>query len=205
MSAKRPLIAGLTGSIGMGKSAVSAMFAEFGIPVFDADAQVHILQGPGGALVDTIEAAFPGTTSAAGVDRLALGAAVLNNKAKLAQLEGIVHPAVARARTEFLAQHSDDDIVLFDIPLLFEKGGAGSVDVVIVVSAPADIQRARVLARPGMTPEKFEQICALQIPDAQKRARADHVIDTAVSIEQTRGMVKKIVKKLRIALASDKK
>ncbi len=198
---KRPLIIGLTGSIGMGKSAVAAMFEEYGIAVFDADAAVHILQGPGGALVTDIESAFPGTTSIKGVDRQILGAAVLGNKEQLARLEAIIHPAVARARSTFLEAHAADEMIVFDIPLLFEKGGQDAVDTVIVVSAPADIQRARVLARPGMTQEKFEQILGLQTPDCEKRIWADHVIDTGGPMERTRGEVKKIIKKLRKPLA----
>ncbi len=196
---KRPLIVGLTGSIGMGKSTVAAMFGELGIPVFDADAEVHRLQGPKGALLPDIEAAFPGTTSENGVDRQALGACVLNNTDKLAILEAIVHPAVAKARADFLAANANSNLVIFDIPLLFEKGGADKVDVVIVVSAPADLQRQRVLKRPGMTPEKLNHILQLQTPDAEKRTRADYVIDTGGSIEHTRKAVQDLAEKLAAA------
>jgi len=189
VSKRRPFILGLTGSIGMGKSAVSSMFADLGVPVFDADAAVHALQGPGGALLGPIEAEFPGTTGARGVDRQKLGAAVFGNPRALARLEAIVHPAVAALRAAFLARHADKPLVVFDIPLLFEKGGRESVDAVAVVSAPADAQRARVLARPGMTAEKFGQILALQVPDAQKRAQADFVIDTGTTLEETRAAV----------------
>lgn len=189
----RPLIIGLTGSIGMGKSTVAAMFEERGVPVFDADAEVHRLQGPGGALLPAIEAAFPGTTGPAGVDRGKLGAQVFGDDAALARLEGIVHPAVAAARQAFLIEHASQPLVVFDIPLLFEKGGAVQVDRVVVVSAPAEVQRARVLARPGMTPEKFAQILARQVPDAEKRARADHVIDTGMTLAATRAAVGKLV------------
>jgi dephospho-CoA kinase len=199
--AARPFIIGLTGSIGMGKSTIAAMFEGEGVAVFDADAAVHKLQGPGGALVAEIEAEFPGTTSAAGTDRQKLGAAVLGDKARLAKLEGIVHPAVARERMAFFDAHMTDDMVVFDIPLLFEKGGADTVDAIMVVSAPANTQKARVLARPGMTAEKFEHILKLQIPDAQKRERADYVIDTGGSLEQSRDQVRIIIKKLRNALA----
>ena len=193
----RPLIIGLTGSIGMGKSTVAAMFEELGVPVFDADAEVHRLQGPNGALLQAIEAAFPGTTGPAGVDRAALGAQVFGDDDALARLERIVHPAVASARQAFLIEHAGQPIVVFDIPLLFEKGGAAQVDRVVVVSAPADVQRARVLARPGMTPEKFAQILARQVPDVDKRARAHHVIDTGTSLHATRESVARLVGELR--------
>ena len=198
---KKPLIIGLTGSIGMGKSAVAAMFADEGVPVFDADAAVHDMQKAGGELVAEIEAAFPGTTTVDGVDRKALGAAVFGNRDELAKLESLIHPAVAERRKAFLASHKDADMVVFDIPLLFEKGGQAGVDVTVVVSAPASDQRARVLARPGMVPEKFEQILKLQMPDADKRARADYVIDTGQDIAATRDDVRALVKKLREGLA----
>ncbi|MEP7348456.1 MAG: dephospho-CoA kinase [Sphingorhabdus sp.] len=197
----RPLIVGLTGSIGMGKSTVAAMFADEDIALFDADAAVHAMQAVGGELVAEIEAAFPGTTGADGVDRKALGVAVLGDRDKLAKLEAIIHPAVARRRAQFLADHWDDDILLFDIPLLFEKGGEAAVDVTVVVSAPASEQRARVLARPGMTTERFEHILAIQMNDADKRARADHVIDTGASLSETRTQVRNLVKSLREGLA----
>ena len=193
----RPLIIGLTGSIGMGKSTVAAMFEERGVPVFDADAEVHRLQGPDGALLPAIEAAFPGTTGPGGVDRGRLGAQVFGDDAALARLEAIVHPAVAAARQAFLIEHAGQQLVVFDIPLLFEKGGAAQVDRVVVVSAPAEVQRARVLARPGMTPEKFAQILARQVPDAEKRARADHVIDSGTSLAETRTAVGELVEQLR--------
>lgn len=196
-----PLIIGLTGSIGMGKSTVAAMFADEGVPVFDADAAVHELQKAGGALVPAIESAFPGTTGADGVDRKALGAAVFGDRDRLAKLESIIHPAVAEQRIAFLRDHADADLVLFDIPLLFEKGGHKGVDCVVVVSSPYALQRERVLARPGMTAEKFDQIVALQMHDADKRALADHVIETGQSLEQTRHNVRDLVKKLRAGLA----
>jgi len=190
----RPKILGLTGSIGMGKSTVAAMLRDLGVPVFDADAAVHELQGPGGALLPEIEAAFPGTTSPAGVDRATLGALVFGNPEQLARLEGIVHPAVAEMRRVFLQQNKGQALVVFDIPLLFEKGGAKGLDAVAVVSAPAETQRARVLARPGMTAGKFEQILALQVPDAEKRARADYVIDTGTDLASTRAAVERLVR-----------
>lgn len=179
----------------MGKSAVAAMFAELGVPVFDADAAVHALQGPQGALLPAIEAAFPGTTGPGGVDRAKLGAAVFGDPAALKRLEGIVHPAVAAMRRNFFADHADAPLVVLDIPLLFEKGAA-RVDAVVVVSAPAEVQRARVLARPGMTEAKFEAILKLQMSDAEKRARADHVIDTGVPLAETRAAVQRLVRGL---------
>jgi dephospho-CoA kinase len=193
----KPFVLGLTGSIGMGKSAVAAMLEKLGVPVFDADAVVRQLQGRGGALVDQIEAAFPGTTGPQGVDRPALGAAVFADPAALGRLEAIVHPAVRAARAAFLREHGGAPLVVFDIPLLFEKGGAQDVDAVLVVSAPEAEQRQRVLARPGMTPERFAAILELQLPDAEKRARADHVIDTGGSLADTEREVAALVEKLR--------
>lgn len=192
-----PFILGLTGSIGMGKSAVALMLRELGVPVFDADATVHRLQGPGGPLLPAIESAFPGTTGPGGVDRPALGARVFGDPAALARLEAIVHPAVAEERATFMLEHGGEALVVFDIPLLYEKGHGAGLDAVAVVSAPADMQRARVLARPGMTPEKFAQILALQVPDAEKRARADHVIDTGLTLAETRAQVAALVASLR--------
>ena len=192
----KPLILGLTGSIGMGKSTVAAMFAAAGVPVFDADAEVRALQGPEGTLVAPIEAAFPGSTGPEGVLRDELGAQVFGDPAALARLEAIVHPAVAAKRAQFLARHGDEPLVVFDIPLLFEKGGHAAVDRIVVVSAPPDVQRARVLARPGMTREKFAAILALQTPDAEKRARADHVIETGTSLEVTERAVLALIGEL---------
>ena len=197
----KPLIIGLTGSIGMGKSTVAAMFADEGMAIFCADAAVHDMQAAGGELVHEIEAAFPGTTGANGVDRKALGGIVLGDKDRLAELELIIHPAVARRRAAFLEQNASADMVVFDIPLLFEKGGHAHVDTTVVVSAPAPVQRARVLARPGMTTDRFEHILALQMNDADKRARADHVIDTGTSLAETRAQVRKIIQSLRAGLA----
>lgn len=193
----RPLIVGLTGSIGMGKSTVAAMFAGAGVPVFDADHEVRAMQGPGGALVPTIEAAFPGSTGPEGVLREKLGALVFGDKHALARLEAIVHPAVAERRASFLERHAEAPLVVFDIPLLFEKGGADAVDRVVVVSAPAAVQRERVLARAGMTEAKFADILALQTPDAEKRARADHIVDTGVSIEETEAEVLALIERLK--------
>ena len=192
-----PRIIGLTGSIGMGKSTVAAMFADAGVPVFDADAIVRAMQGPAGELVGEIEALFPGSTGDMGVLREKLGAEVFKNPLALARLEAIVHPAVARKRAAFLQDHADAPFVVFDIPLLFEKGGHAGVDHIVVVSAPAEVQRQRVLARPGMTPEKFAHILSLQTPDADKRERADTVIDTSQSLAETQADVMALIRRLR--------
>ena len=191
-----PKIIGLTGSIGMGKSTVAGMFRDLGVPVFDADATVRALQGPSGALLPAIEAAFPGTTGPDGVDRARLGAAVFGRPEELARLEAIVHPAVAIARERFLAQHCDSDLVVFDIPLLFERTGRGGMDAVVVVSAPAAMQKARVMARPGMSEAKFADILAAQMPDAEKRKLADYVVDTGTSLEETRQSLAKILERI---------
>jgi dephospho-CoA kinase len=187
------IILGLTGSIGMGKSTVARMFADEGVPVFDADAVVHALQGPAGALVARIEAAFPGTTGPKGVNRSTLAERVLAEPAALQRLEALVHPAVALERAAFLADHADAPVVVLDIPLLFEKGGAELVDKVAVVSADEEVQRLRTLARPGMTPEKYLRILVHQLPDAEKRARADFVIPTDCSLDETRASVRRIL------------
>ncbi len=187
------LVLGLTGSIGMGKSTVAAMFADEGVPVFDADAEVHRLQGAGGRLLPAIEAVFPGTTGDSGVDRPLLGRAVFGNADALRRLEAIVHPAVAEERAAFLESNRDRPLVVLDIPLLFEAGGWRQVDRIAVVSAPAEVQRARVLARPGMTVERFESILAKQMPDAEKRERADFVIPTGGSLEETRTAVRAVI------------
>lgn len=184
---------GLTGSIGMGKSTVAEMFAEEGIAVFDADAAVRRLQGPGGRLIPAIEQAFPGTTGPEGVDRVALGARVFGDDLALKRLEAIVHPAVGEERAAFLARHAEDAMVVFDIPLLFETGGDRHVDMVVVVSADPATQADRVLARPGMTRERLGEILARQIPDSEKRARADHVIPTDCPMDQTRAAVRRVI------------
>ena len=188
---------GLTGSIGMGKTTVAKMFADEGVPVFDADQVVHRLQGPEGALVAEIEGAFPGTTGAHGVDRGALSERVLGAPESLQRLEALIHPAVGRERDAFLAAHADSPLVVLDIPLLFEKGGWQDVDKIAVVSAPAEVQRARVLARPGMSDAKFEKILARQLPDAEKRSRADFVIPTGSGLDETRQSVRRILACLR--------
>ena len=183
----------LTGSIGMGKSTVAMMFADAGIPTFDADAVVRRLQGQGGRLVPLIEARFPNSTRDGAVDREALSAAVLGNRDELAALEAIVHPAVHHERTRFIVEHADSPALLFDIPLLFETGGDEAFDKVIVVSAGPELQRERVLARPGMTAGKFDQILDRQLPDEEKRERADFVVDTSGTLEQTRAQVRNIL------------
>lgn len=183
----------ITGSIGMGKSTVAAMFAEAGIPLFDADAEVRAMQAYGGKLIDAIETRFPGTTRGGAVDRDLLSARVLDDRDSLAALELIVHPAVMERREEFIDDHRDAPALLFDIPLLFETHGEGAFDKVIVVSAPPDVQRRRVLERPGMTPAKYDQILARQLPDETKRERADFVIDTGGSVDATRAQVDAIL------------
>ncbi|MDX3900601.1 MAG: dephospho-CoA kinase [Sphingobium sp.] len=186
-------IYGLTGSIGMGKSAVAAMLRREGVPLFDADAEVHRLQGPGGALVDAIEARFPGTTGPQGVDRAKLGAAVFGHPQELRALEAIVHPAVQASRKRFLRRHRSRAFVVLDIPLLFETGGDRRLAGVIVVTAPAWKQRRRVLARPGMTAARFRKILHLQTPDAEKRRRADHIIHTGTTFDRTRTQVRALI------------
>ena len=193
----RPFILGLTGSIGMGKSTVAGMLRDLGVPVFDADAEVHRMQGPGGALLPAIEEAFPGSTGPEGVKRAELGALVFADPAALARLEAIVHPAVAAERIDFMDSNWHAPIVVFDIPLLYERTGSAGLDAVAVVSAPAEEQRRRVLARPGMTVAKFEDILSRQMPDAEKRRRADHVIDTGHSLDETQRQVYELVTRLR--------
>lgn len=196
---------GLTGSIGMGKSAVAAMLRREGVPLFDADAEVHHLQGPGGRLIDAIEARFPGATGVDGVDRARLGAAVLGHPQELRALEAIVHPAVGASRKRFLRRNRGRALVVLDIPLLFETHAEKKLRGVIVVSAPAWKQRRRVLRRPGMTPAKFARILKLQMPDAQKRRRADIVIDTGATFEATRRQVRALVKRLRVLRSARQK
>lgn len=189
------LVLGLTGSIGMGKSTTSAMFQAEGVPVYDSDAAVHALYAAGGAAVAPVEAAFPGVVVDGAIDRARLSARVVGNSEALAKLEAIVHPLVGAHRIGFFekAEAEGHEIVVLDIPLLFETGGEKKVDKVVVVSAPADVQRARVLARPEMTPEKFEAILARQIPDAEKRARADFVIDTGQGLEAAHHQVRDLL------------
>ena len=189
----------LTGSIGMGKSTVAAMFERAGVPVFDADAVVRRLQGPGGALVARIGERFPGSIRGGILDREALARIVLDDQAQLADLEAIVHPAVYDARIAFIQDHRDAQALLFDIPLLFETGGEDEFDKVVVVSAPPDVQRARVLKRRGMTREKLDSILERQLPDQEKRARADFVIDTSGDLSTTEAQVRHILACLGVA------
>jgi dephospho-CoA kinase len=188
----------LTGSIGMGKSTVAKMFERVGVPVFDADAVVRGLQANDAQLIQAIGSRFPDTVSGGKLDRDELARRVLASPDKLAALEAIVHPAVHAARARFLLQHSDAPALLFDIPLLFETGGHEAFDKVIVVSAPASVQRERVLARPGMTPEKLDAILARQMPDEEKRRRADFVVDTGIDLSTTEDQVRDILSCLGI-------
>jgi dephospho-CoA kinase len=192
------IVAALTGSIGMGKSTVLAMFAELGTAVWNADEAVHRLYAKGGGAVAPIAAEFPQTITNGAVDRERLSGLVLNDAQRLKKLESIVHPLVAADRETFLARAraTGAKIAVLDIPLLFENRGESAFDAVIVVSAPYDVQRARVLARRGMTEEKFAAILARQTPDAEKRARADFVIDTGQNIEATRREVEAVLKEL---------
>jgi dephospho-CoA kinase len=194
MSDVKPFVLCLTGSLGMGKSTAAKFFAEAGVAVHDSDAVVHALYE--GEAVAAIEAAFPGTASGGKVDRVKLAARVIDDKAALARLEAIVHPLVAVAREKFLAdaQANGAPVVVLDIPLLFEIGGSDRCDAVVVVSAPAEIQRARALARPGMTEEKFVSLLAKQMPDAEKRARADFIVDSSQSFDHARAQVHDILK-----------
>jgi dephospho-CoA kinase len=183
----------LTGSIGMGKSTVARMFEAAGVPVFDADAVVRKLQGPGGALIEKIGELFPGCVRSGTLDRDCLAEIVLADRSKLAILEGIVHPAVRDWREAFIEEHRDAPALMFEIPLLFETGGEKDFDKVIVVSAPAEVQRARVLEREGMTADKLESILARQMPDEEKRRRADFVIDTGTDLSTTEAQVRDIL------------
>ena len=186
-------ILGLTGSLGMGKSTTAKFFVEEGVPVHDADAEVHRLYE--GEAAEAIEAAFPGTTTGGRVDRTALAARVLNDPAALKRLEAIVHPLVHAAERRVLAEASarGAKVAVLDIPLLFETGGDSRVDAVVVVTAPEDIQRQRVLARPGMTVAKLEAILEKQMPDVEKRRRADFIVDTSRGFEAARGQVRAIL------------
>ncbi|MDG2529803.1 dephospho-CoA kinase [Caulobacter endophyticus] len=193
------IILGLTGSIGMGKSTTAKMFEAEGAPVYDSDAAVHALYSVGGAAVAPVEAAFPGVVVDGAIDRARLSAQVVGDPEALEKLEAIVHPLVGAHRIGFFekAQGAGHDIVVLDVPLLYETGGQKNVHKVVVVSAPADVQRQRVLARPGMTAEKFEAILARQLPDAEKRARADFVVDTGKGLDAARDQVRDILTLLR--------
>ena len=189
----------LTGSIAMGKSTVARMFEAAGIPLFDADRVVHQLQVEDPKVVAAIAARLPGTVKDGKLDRDALRAAVLGDSVALEALEAIVHPAVEAARVAFIAAHGNAPALLFDIPLLFETGGADAFDKVIVVTAPTDIQRARALDRPGMTVEKLDAILSRQMPDAEKRRRADFVIENGGDLSETERQVEAIIACLGLA------
>jgi len=197
------IVLGLTGSIGMGKSTIAAMFADEGIAVFDADQAVHRLYQPGGAAVEPIRALFGNVVSDGAIDRKKLAASVLGDTTALKAVEDIVHPLVRAGRQRFLdqARLSGEAIVVIDIPLLFETGGDDAVDKVVVVTAPENMQRQRVLERPGMTVEKYERILAKQMPDAEKRKRADFVIDTSHGLEPARQQVREIIDALTARVA----
>jgi len=190
---------GLTGSIGMGKSTTAAMFAAEGAPVYDADAEVHRLQGPGGAAVEAIAAAFPGSVKDGAVDRQALGAAVFGHPERLQQLNGIVYPLLAVGRARFFAdaEAAGADMVVLDIPMLFETGGEARMDAVVVVTAPEHVQRERVLARPGYGADRLDAILARQMHDREKRARAHFVVDTGQGMDAARRQVRDIIALLK--------
>lgn len=192
------IIVGLTGSIGMGKSTTSAMFQAEGIPVYDADAAIHTLYSKGGAAVAPVEAAFPGVVVDGAIDRARLSAQVVGNPEALKRLETIVHPLAGESRKAFFeaALEKGAPMVVLDIPLLFETGGERNVNAVIVVSAPAELERQRVMERPGMTLEKLEAILARQLPDEDKRARADIVIDTSKGLDSAREQVRAAIARI---------
>ena len=193
------ILLGLTGSIGMGKSTTAAMFREAGVPVYDADAEVHAAYAKGGACVAPVGAAFPGVVKDGAIDREALRQAVHGDPAAFSRLNGVVHPIIAALRHRFFEEARAEcaDLVVLDIPLLFEGGGDRGVDAVAVVTAPPEVQRRRVLQREGMTPERLESILAQQMPDAEKRARADFVIDTGQGLEPVRRQVAEILAIMR--------
>lgn len=194
-------IVALTGSIGMGKSTTSTMFQDLGVPIWDADAAVHRLYSPGGAAIAPLQALIPEAIGPEGVDRGVLTARILQDATLLKQIEAIVHPLVGKDRADFLAaaREKGAPLVIVDVPLLFETGGEAYVDAVIVVSCPADIQKARVLARPGMTDEKFQAILARQTPDEIKRAKSDFVIETGLGLDAAREQVGKVYAALMAA------
>ena len=191
----RPFRLGLTGSIGMGKSTTAAMFLEEGIPVWDADAAVHRLYAPGGAAVGPLAALCPAALRDGGINRAALKDWIARDASALARIEAVVHPLVAADRAAFLDRASSD-IVVLDIPLLFEKGSEAEMDATLLVTAPPEVQRARVMARPGMTEAQFATILARQMPDAEKRARATHIVET-LSLDSTRAYVRALITHIR--------
>jgi dephospho-CoA kinase len=197
----KPFVIGLTGSIGMGKSETAKLFAAEGVPVHDADAAVARLYAKGGAAVEKIGCEFPGAVKNGVVDRAVLSALVLNDPAALRKLEALVHPLVAADRQKFIAA-ADAPIILFDVPLLFETGAEAEMDATVVASAPEAVQRARVLARPGMTAEKYASLQARQMTDAQKRQQAHYVVTTDRGLDHAREQVKMILADIRNKLAS---
>jgi len=196
-------IIGLTGSIGMGKSTTAAMFREAGIPVYDADAAVHAAYAVGGVAVGPVGEAFPGTVSEGRVDRESLRQQVLGNPDAMAKLNSIVHPLIGKSRADAFAAAtaSGADMIVLDVPLIYETGGDKNMDAVIVVSAPPEMQRERVLAREGMSPERLDAILAQQVPDAEKRKRADYVIDSGKGLEAARAQVTEVISALRAPAA----
>ncbi|WP_321395747.1 dephospho-CoA kinase [Emcibacter sp.] len=190
------ILVGLTGSIGMGKSETAHMFQSLGIPVFDSDAEVHRLMGPGGRAVPLVEKAFPGVSGETGIDRKELGRRVFGDDAALKKLEAILHPMVARERNLFIRRMrlQGHRIVVVDVPLLFETGGDRAVDYTVVVSAPALIQKSRVMARPGMTEQRLQAILEKQMPDVEKRRRADFVVQSGLGKRHARGQVSRIIR-----------
>jgi dephospho-CoA kinase len=191
----RPFIIGLTGAMGMGKSETARLFAAEGVPVFDADAAVHTLYAAPGTLGEKVESRFPGTVTTSGIDRAALSAQLARAPQNLAALEAIIHPALEAARDGFMEVHKSSPLVLFDVPLLLEIGLA--VDALVVASAPSQVQRARVLARPGMTEEKFTALSARQWSDDEKRAQAHYIVTTDKGLDHAREQVKMILAELR--------
>jgi dephospho-CoA kinase len=196
MSGQRPFVLCLTGSLGMGKSTAAKFFAEAGVPVHDSDATVHALYA--GEAVALVERAFPGSTTDGQIDRSKLAAMVINDAAALRRLEAIVHPLVSASREKFLAdaQARGAAIVVFDIPLLFETGAHGHCDAVVVVTAPPELQRQRAFERPGMTEEKFLALLAKQMPDGEKRRRADFIVDSSQAFDHTRAQIRDILKRI---------
>jgi len=193
------IVLGLTGSIGMGKTTTAALFREAGVPVYDADAAVHALYAPGGAAVARVEAAFPGVVVEGAVDRRKLSDQITADPSGLARLEAIVHPLVAAERAAFLESVNGADVVVLDIPLLFETHLEGLVEAIVVVSAPQELQRRRVLSRPGMTEEKLSALLARQTPDVEKRGRADFIIETDAGLDAAARRVREILATVREA------
>jgi dephospho-CoA kinase len=205
MTAKRPILVGLTGSIGMGKSETAKLFARLGIAVYDADAAVHALYEKDGAAARKIAEAFPGSVKDGRVDRAALAAALKNDDAGFTRLEAIVHPLVAECERAFIEQAAalGADLVVLDIPLLYETGKDARMDAVVVASAPSEMQRERVLKREGMTAERLDQILTRQMPDAEKRAKAHFVVETGKGLDHAFEQVKAIIAQLRRAREQD--